>query len=152
MLLAEALVQRADLQRRIEQLRERLARNLRVQEGEEPAEQPEELWLELCEAATNFAVLVQRINRTNAETQLDGGYTLSDALADRDWCKSLCAVCQDVTRNASVLLDRYSRTEIKTVSTVNVAEWQQRADDYARKLRELDLRIQALNWKTELLD
>ena len=36
--LAEALAARADLQRRIEQLRSRISDNARYQEGEEPAE------------------------------------------------------------------------------------------------------------------
>ena len=38
MKLAEALTARADLQRRIEQLRARITANARYQEGEEPAE------------------------------------------------------------------------------------------------------------------
>ena len=38
--LAEALAARADLQRRIEQLRSRIWDNARYQEGEEPAEDP----------------------------------------------------------------------------------------------------------------
>jgi hypothetical protein len=47
MKLAEALNQRADLQRRIAQLRERLSNNVKVQEGDQPAEKPEDLFKEL---------------------------------------------------------------------------------------------------------
>lgn len=47
MKLAEALVLRADLQKRIAQLRERLRQSALVQEGEQPPENPEQLLIEL---------------------------------------------------------------------------------------------------------
>ena len=43
MKLAEALNLRADLQKRIAQLKERLANNVKVQEGDSPAEDPKAL-------------------------------------------------------------------------------------------------------------
>ena len=43
MLLAEALAERAEAQRRYEQLMQRLLRVVRVQEGDQPVEDPEEL-------------------------------------------------------------------------------------------------------------
>ncbi|MCD0167601.1 hypothetical protein IHN58_18320, partial [Deinococcus sp. 12RED42] len=43
MKLAEALIERADLQKRAAQLEERLVKNLLVQEGEAPAEDPQAL-------------------------------------------------------------------------------------------------------------
>lgn len=43
MLLAEALAERAEAQRRYEQLMQRLLRVVRVQEGDEPVEDPKEL-------------------------------------------------------------------------------------------------------------
>jgi hypothetical protein len=48
MKLAEALILRADYQKRIEQLKAILIRNAKIQEGDAPAEKPEELlkeWL-----------------------------------------------------------------------------------------------------------
>lgn len=47
MKIAEALIERADIQKRIEQLRDRLSNNALVQEGEEPAEDPTSLLSEL---------------------------------------------------------------------------------------------------------
>jgi hypothetical protein len=46
MKVAEALALRADLQRRLEQLKQRLVKNARVQEGDQPAEAPDELQAE----------------------------------------------------------------------------------------------------------
>lgn len=47
MKLAEALMERSDLKTRIEQLAARLNENAKVQEGDEPAENPAELLDEL---------------------------------------------------------------------------------------------------------
>ena len=46
MKIAEALALRADLQRRLEQLKQRLFNNARVQEGDQPAEPPDQLQAE----------------------------------------------------------------------------------------------------------
>ena len=57
MKLAEALQERADLNRRVADLRSRLSANATVQEGEQPAEDPGELLAELdrCVAALEAA-------------------------------------------------------------------------------------------------
>lgn len=47
MKLAEALSIRKDLQKRIQQLGQRIQNNVKVQEGDEPKEQPAELMKEL---------------------------------------------------------------------------------------------------------
>ena len=47
MKLAEALQERADNSRRIEQLKVRLTDNALIQEGDQPAEDPQELLKEL---------------------------------------------------------------------------------------------------------
>ena len=47
MKLAEALQERADLNRKIQQLRNRLSLNVLTQEGERPSEDPNELLKEL---------------------------------------------------------------------------------------------------------
>ena len=87
MKVAEALILRADTQKRLEQLRQRLLRNAKVQEGDKPAEQPEALIQDLEGAAAELTQLIQRINRANAATELEPGVTLSDALALRDVLK-----------------------------------------------------------------
>jgi len=43
MKIAEALALRADLQKRLEQLKQRLVKNARIQEGDAPEEDPAEL-------------------------------------------------------------------------------------------------------------
>lgn len=152
MKLAEALILRADHQKRIEQLRARLLVNARVQEGEAPAENPQELIEELERVSDALARLIQRINATNAMTNLSEGVTLSEALANRDVLGRKQAVYRDLAQAAAIRNDRYTRSEVKFTATVNVAQIQRRADELAREHRELDARIQEANWQTELIE
>ena len=52
---------------------------------------------------------------------------------------------------ASSTARRATRSEIKILSTVNVADLQKTVDLTAKELRQLDNAIQAANWTTELL-
>ena len=72
MKLAEALNQRADLQKRIAQLKERLSNNVKVQEGDQPAENPEDLFSELSNSLKELETIIVRINKTNQETRWNG--------------------------------------------------------------------------------
>jgi hypothetical protein len=84
MKLAEALILRADCQKRIAQLKSRLLTNAKVQEGDKPAETPQELIVELGRVSNELLDLIKRINRTNSATAFAGRGTISDALAERD--------------------------------------------------------------------
>jgi hypothetical protein len=152
MKLAEALVLRADHQRRIAELRQRLLLNARVQEGDRPAENPQALIDELERIAEELMRLVQRINRTNSATELEPGLTLSDGLAVRDSLRLRHTAHRDLAQRATITQDRYSRSEVKFQSAVNVMEIQERADQMAQAHRELDTRLQAANWLTDLVE
>lgn len=152
MKLAEALILRADCQKRFEQLKVRIFRSAKVQEGDEPAENPNELVVELEATATELADLIKRINKTNSLTLLQEGQTLADALAERDVLALRREVYSGLAQAASITMDRYSKSEVKYKSTVNVALTQKRADELAKAYRELDSRIQEANWKTDVLE
>ncbi len=151
MKLAESLILRADCQKRLAQLKARAESSAMVQEGDQPAENPAELIAELETVARELADLIKRINRTNSVTLFEGERTVSDVLAERDVLAMRRKLYADLAEAATVQQNRYMRTEVKYVSTVNVAENQKRADALAREYRELDARIQALNWDTELM-
>jgi len=150
--LAEALINRADAQKRIHQLRERLLRNVRIQEGEAPSEDPQELLAELRRTITEFTRLVKQINRTNAVTVFGDGLTLTDALAERDALAMERNMLTTLTQQAAQPEFRYGRSEIKQVVMVNIAELQKRIDDLARRYRELDTAIQQANWVIDLIE
>ena len=155
MKLAEALISRADAHKRIQQLRERLARSARIQEGDEPPEAPEALMEELTRVVSQFTDLVKKINHTNATTQFAEGQTLTDVLADRD---ALAIERNALTEliNAAIGPQQhrfpYGLPEVKSFRAIKVADVQARVDDLARRYRELDSAIQALNWNIELIE
>lgn len=149
MKLAEALILRAACQNRVNGLTERLERNAKVQEGEQPPEAPQELLVELEATLTELAHLIQQINRANSSTPLQNG-TLSDALAQRDILKLKHKVYSKLVRTASEREYRYSRSEIRSVCTVNITELQRQLDNLAQDYRILDAQIQALNWQVDL--
>ena len=151
MRLAESLILRADCQKRFEQLKARIVRSAKVQEGDAPPENPQELVIELERVAAELLDLIRRINRTNSVTQFDNQRTLSDALAQRDVLALRRAAYHGLVDAAAVQQNLYSRSEVKFVSTVNVAEVQKRTDELSKEYRELDARIQEANWKTDLL-
>ena len=150
MKLAEALSLRADLQKRISQLEVRLKNNARIQEGEEPAEDPRGLMDELNNNLNDLETLIFRINRTNMAT-LAEGTSLTEMIAKKDILALRISVLRSVTQSATGSLERYSANEIRYVRTINVAELQKEIDSYSKQLRELDVKIQQLNWLTELI-
>lgn len=150
MKLASALVERSDLQRKISELSNRLNINAKVQDGEEPAEKPEELLEELDSVMTRLEELVTKINLTNSSVVVEGK-TLTEWLAKRDCLKQRIGLLRGFLNSASEKIDRYSRAEIKIVSTVNVKALQKDVDALSKTLRETDEKIQEINWTTELL-
>ena len=152
MKLAQALILRADHQKRLAQLQERLLRNAKVQQGDKPAEDPALLMAEMEEISEALVELIQRINRTNSASELASGTMLSDALASREVLRMRNEVYRELAEAATVTQGRYSRSEIKFESTVEVAEIQDLADRLAVEYRELDARIQEANWQLELME
>ncbi|WP_077087126.1 DIP1984 family protein [Mycobacterium rhizamassiliense] len=156
MKLAEALSMRATAVRRIEQLRTRIVSNARYQEGEEPAEDAAALLADVEGVLGDYETLIRRINRTNAATAIDAGGTLTDALARRDalrWRHHVLTTAADAAAGTNQQsYSRQLRSELKMLSALPVAELRAQADQAARELRELDVRIQRSNWEVDLLD
>lgn len=149
MKLAEALLLRADLQKRIEQIESRLLRNAKVQEGETPAEDPHALLAELSDLVRQLETLMRRINETNAALT-DAGETMTALLARRDCLRLYVQALRRFCAEASETVMRGTRSEVVVRSAVDVRRLQKTIDDTSKALRELDLRIQGLNWTAEL--
>ena len=152
MKLAEALILRADTQKRVEQLKQRLLRSAKVQEGDRAPEDPQSLISELERVLNMLVDLIKRINKTNAATEFETGKTLSDALAERDVLMAKRGAYSALAEAASIVQTAYLRSEIRFVSTIDVAEVQRQADELSKQHRELDSRIQEMNWKTEVME
>lgn len=152
MKLAEALILRSDLQKRLAQLKQRMLLNARVQEGDEPSEDPALLVAAFEEDAAELERLIRQINRTNLATEIEPGVTVTDALARRDALRLRAGAYRELAQSASISQTRHLRSEIKFVSAVDVRAVQQRADALARELRELDARVQSANWTYDLME
>lgn len=150
MRLGQALARRAELQSRLSELRERLEVSTLVQEGDSPPEDPTELIEELDQVADELEQLIASINRTNTETELQPGTTLTDALARRDVLGLRHGALKAAADATAIQQARYSRSEIRMVRTFNVAEVRKRVDQLARERRQLDADIQAANWTVDL--
>jgi len=168
MKLAEALAERADLQKRLQQVTHRAQAAARYQEGSQPPEDVNELLAEGVRLADDIQSLVVRINATNSDTTIrlpkDWGsgrhaaqaeVTITAAIAIRDCLNMQRKLVTEVTEAAAgtrgIFGYRRTRTELVDQSDLNVAERRAEIDRYAKHHRELDVLIQQANWNTDLL-
>lgn len=151
MKLAEALNLRADLQRRIASLKERLIKNAKVQEGDIPAENPKILLKELDDNIVELENIIKAINKTNSSTYVENE-SIADLIAKRDALGLKLSVLRGFLSEASDKVERYSNKEIKVLSTINVAEKQKEIDKLSKEYRLLDTKLQGLNWITDLIE
>ncbi|GAA5531958.1 DIP1984 family protein [Deinococcus aluminii] len=151
MKLAEALIDRADLQKRAAQLEARILANMQVQEGDLPAEAPLLLLNEFLTVTAALESLLPRIHRANLTTTLEGGdLTLTEALTRRDMLDLRLRVLRGMAEAATLKQTRYSNSEVKLVAVVPARDLQKQVDALAQERRELDTRIQQTNWLTDL--
>jgi hypothetical protein len=152
MKLGEALRLRSDNTKKIAELRARAIASAQTQEGADAPDHPGQLLEQIERLWTETLALVQRINRTNVATQLPSGQPLVDALAERDYLLGVRNPFEAVAEAASGLQQRYMRSEIRIVRTVNPTELRRKADNLARRHRLLDVAIQEANWSTDLVE
>ena len=150
MKLAEALQERADLCKKIDQLRYRLESNATVQEGEQTAEDPQELLSELDTAISRLDYS-SRINLTNCAVKADGK-TLTEIISEKDCLTKKHSILKDVVQTASNITNRATRSEIKIKRAVDVKAIQTAADDTAKRIRILDNLLQQTNWTADLME
>ncbi|MGB6828902.1 MAG: DIP1984 family protein [Terracidiphilus sp.] len=122
MKLAEALAERSNCQVKIDEIKRRLIRSARVQEGEQPAEDTTELLAESERVFARLLELVSAINRTNSKTAFDTVLTISDAIAERDVVGKRRDFLAGIAEAGSTRQDRYSKSEVRFVATVSVGK------------------------------
>ena len=150
MKLAEALLERKSLKQKIESLQSRLAESVMVQEGDKPVEDPQSLMAELHDATDALETLIKQINATNNVATLPDGVSVSEAIVSRDLLRLRRETLEQVAQSTSMRQNRYMRTEVRFVPTIDSAELRKQIDALSKSWRELDAQIQAVNWTTEL--
>ena len=151
MKLAEALSVRAELQKKTEQLEQRLKSVVKIQEGDIPEESPVDLLSELYQAAAQLEKLLYRINLTNLYTVRDGE-TITAMIARKDVLTLEINVLRNVLKAATEPESRYSRNEIKYVKTIDTTKLRKKIDTMSAELRKTDLKIQETNWTADIME
>ena len=151
MKLAQALILRADTQKRIEQLKVRLLSNAKTQENEKPSEDPKLLLKELDKLTSELFTLICSINLTNSSAKFDG-MSLTEMTAKKDALVLKANVLREFATSASQKVDLYSNSEIKILSTVDVAALQKQVDALSKEIRELEMKLQEANWAVDLVE
>ena len=152
MKLAEALLIRSDMQKKLAQIKGRIRSNVKVQEGDTPNEDPNALMVDASQIITELSVLIERIHRTNAIAKNNNGQSMLTLLIERDTLEMRHKLLVDAIAATHTETDRYSHREIKYNVMVSVASLQKQADDIAMKLRQINIVIQSNNWQTDLVE
>ena len=151
MKLAQALILRSDTQKRIEQLKVRLLSNAKTQENESPSEDPKLLLKELDKLTSELFRLICSINLTNSSAKFDG-LSLTEMIAKKAALTLKANVLREFATSASQKVDLYSNSEIKILSTVDVAALQKQVDALSKEIRELEMKLQEANWTVDLVE
>ena len=150
MKLAEALLLRSQYKAKLQNLQQRLLANVKVQGDDKPLEEPQALITEIFDLNDQLCELIKQINDCNAKTKLESGLTLADAIVHRDMVVKKRKILALAVDKATEKEWQLSRSEIKLNVVIPVAEIQKKMDDLSKEYRELDTKIQALNWSTDL--
>ena len=151
MKLAQALILRADTQKRLEQLKGRLLDNAKMQENERPSEDPKLLLKELDRLSDELFRLILDINLTNSSAKFEGA-SLTEMIAKKDTLSQKASVLREFAKSASQKVDLYSNSEIKILSSVDVVTLQKQIDELSKEIRELDMKLQEANWQVDLVE
>jgi len=148
MKLAEAFSLRDGLQESISELSSRLKDSSKVQEGDSPAENVEELMVELDDKLSQLEDLVYRISLTISQP-LCGSEPITRMMAHRDRLERQVYIMNEVIGYVTKI-DTDRPLEVKYVRLIDVVSFRKRMDNFAKQLRETKMKIQELNWTVEL--
>jgi hypothetical protein len=152
MKLAEALLLRSDQQKKLASLKQRINANVLIQDGDEPSENPNELIKQIFALTQESNQLICRIHLTNAQATLEDGKILLSLLSSRDSYAEQHKILINAIASTHREPDRYSAREIKWQKVIPVASLQKQADDISAKLRDINIKIQAVNWQIDLVE
>lgn len=132
--------------KKIEHLQYRITPLLIVSDDRLPQEDPVELISQLRKTIGDLELIIIKINKTNNETPVDGEGFLMEALAKRDSLKMLSEKLRNIRYAAQI--NNSGDKNLK--STIDIKKLQAEMDQTGRAFREIDNKIQEINWLTEL--
>ncbi len=149
MKLAEALIKRRDIDTALANLNMSLQENVKVLEGTKPFEDPIALADQMQILIDEQAKLIQKINKTNNKTVTPDGRTLDELITLREQLKRRHKLFDSAYKHA--FSNTRSYNEVKYVIAVDMQMLKNKISAAAKEFRELDNKIQAINWITELV-
>ena len=117
--------------------------------GRKPRQDPAALLAEAESLTSQLSELCARINLTNSRTMTEG-QSLTELLARRDALGRRQSLLSSLLSSASQAPRRASGREIRILPTVDIPALRKRLDASAKELRELDMKIQQINWTVDL--
>ena len=152
MKIAEALIKRATLKSDTDALKERMKKNVKIQEGDTAQENDIELLETYKQKCDDLYELTTGINKTNQLTKNADGESLAELIARRDKYKEIVKTYKTLYDESVIeKMNRFTRNEIKFVCTVSAEKIQNAIQNYSAKYREIDTEIQRLNWLNDLM-
>ena len=149
MKLAEALIKRRDIDTAVANLNMSLQENVKVIEGTKPFEDHLSIADQMQELISEQAELIQKINKTNNRTVTEDGRTLDELITLREQLKRRHKLFDSAYKHA--FSNSRSYNEVKYIIAVDMKMLKNKINAAAKEFRELDNKIQAINWITELL-
>lgn len=151
MKLAEALVLRADLQKKLENLKKRLANSVLKLDDIQVIEDPAILKLEADETIAILYSLIDRIYRTNQSVILPSGQSMVTVLAKRDELVERRKLLDYIINKSLPDSGLYFNERGKWQPAIDISTYQKQMDDIAMQIRRLNLGIQQTNWQVDLV-
>jgi len=149
MKLGEALLLKAELEKKSKDLLERVIRNARVEEGAEPAELPAELLNQFEGVEMELCTLNSRIRHAN-QTVMVNGSTIAHMLNQRRCLEKISQEYNSAAGESYKDFRRLKMTEIREETVLDVALLRKSASKFAKERRLLNLRIQNANWAVDI--
>ena len=151
MFLAEALLRKAVLKKELEVLEQRMSDSARIPFDEEPVDDYIILLSSYRNKEDELLDLSLRILATNNSTMFIDGETISQAIVRRDSLKRVVSMYNKLL-SAAVGGSRglFSSRDIKYRRVIDMDKVRTSMDSAAVQYRNLDVKLQQLNWNTEL--
>ena len=152
MFLAEALLRKAALKKELDALEQRMCESARIPHDEEPVDDYLILLDNYRQKEGELLDISIRILATNNSTTFKEGETVSQAIVRRDSLKrtvSMYSKLIGATTGGGRGL--FSSRDIKYKRVVDMDMVRANMDNVAMQYRDLDVKLQQLNWNTDLL-
>ena len=149
---AEALLKKAVFKKDLDALEQRMEESARVPHDEEPVDDYLALLGNYREKESELLEISLRILATNNSAIFCEGETISQAIIRRDSLKRVVSMYNKLLSAATGSgRGMFHSRDIKYKRVVNMDKVRSDMDNAAMQYRDIDVKLQQLNWNTELL-